>query len=232
MCLLLNILNIHLYCRFANTDYVLAHTLADTNDMRWIRLSYDIWCSYSKNLKKRFSKHFPWAAKILDNLSGAIPKLHIRNHLEACQLLWSFNYTKYSGETCGELIETGWSEGNQAAGSTKEMNDGHRHDMLDEYHGYWNWSKMHRLSLFSMYMVVWANTNCHKAFSLYRSYNNCLDVLKKREIEFQQLKNATPSDHLLKWSAMDDTPCRNGKQVISVHVPQVKKGMYFSVSKH
>jgi len=29
-------------------------------------------------------------------------------------------------------------EGNQAAGSTKEMNDGHQHDALDDFHGYWN----------------------------------------------------------------------------------------------
>jgi hypothetical protein len=132
---------------FVNTDYALAHVLSGADDLRWIRLSYDIWCSYHKNLKKRFSQHFPHAAKLLDNMRGAIPKMHIKNHIEACQLLWAFNYLGYSGETCGELIETGWSEGNQVAGSTKEMNDGHRHDMLDEYHGYWNWTKMHRLGM-------------------------------------------------------------------------------------
>ena len=131
--------------RFVNTDYALAHALSGATALRWIKLSYDIWCSYHKNLKKRFAKHFPHSAKILDNVQGAIPKMHVKNHIEACQLLWAFNYLKGSGETCGELIETGWSEGNQVAGSTKEMNDGHRHDMLDEYHGYWNWSKMHRL---------------------------------------------------------------------------------------
>jgi hypothetical protein len=80
-------------------------------------------------------------------MRGAIPKMHIKNHIEACQLLWAFNYLEHSGETCGELIETGWSEGNQAAGSTKEMNAGHRHDILDEYHGYWNWTKTHKLGM-------------------------------------------------------------------------------------
>jgi len=99
-------------------------------------------------MKKRFSKYFPQSAKLLDKMRGAIPKMHIKNHIEACQLLWAFNYIEHSGETCGELIETGWSEGNQAAGSTKEMNDGHRHDILDEYHGYWNWTKTHRLGTF------------------------------------------------------------------------------------
>jgi len=111
-------------------------------------LSYDIWCSYHANMKKRFSKYFPQAAKLLDKMRGAIPKMHVKNHVEACQLLWAFNYIEHSGETCGELVETGWSEGNQVAGSTKEMNAGHRHDILDEYHGYWNWTKTHRLGMF------------------------------------------------------------------------------------
>lgn len=138
---------------FANTDYALAQVLWNANDLRWIMFSYDIWCSYHANMKKRFSKHFPQAAKLLDRMRGAIPKMHIKNHIEACQLLWAFNYIVHSGQTCGKLIETGWSEGNKAAGSTKEMNDGHRHDILDEYHGYWNWTKTHRLGTFQTLVV-------------------------------------------------------------------------------
>ena len=72
-----------------------------------MRLSYDIWCSYHVNLKKRFAKFFPRAASLLDRLQGAIPKMHVKNHIEACQLLWAFNYLQGSGETCGEQIETG-----------------------------------------------------------------------------------------------------------------------------
>jgi hypothetical protein len=132
---------------FASTDYALAQALLGADYLRWIMLSYDIWCSYHANMKKRFSKYFPQAAKLLDKMRGAIPKMHVKNHVEACQLLWAFNYTEHSGETCGELVETGWSEGNQVAGSTKEMNAGHRHDILDEYHGYWNWTKTHRLGM-------------------------------------------------------------------------------------
>lgn len=59
--------------------------------------------------------------------------MHIKGHILYCQLLWSFNYLPYSGETCGEMIETGWAENNQTAGSTKEMNEGHRHDALDDF---------------------------------------------------------------------------------------------------
>jgi hypothetical protein len=43
---------------------------------------------------------------------------------------------KYSGETWGENIESGWAEQNQTAGSMKEQNDGHWHDSLDDYFGF------------------------------------------------------------------------------------------------
>jgi hypothetical protein len=111
-------------------------------------LCYDIWCLFNVNLKKRFLKYFPKLAHLIDKMRGAIPKMHVKNHVEACQLLWAFNYIKCSGETYGEKIESSWGEGNQAAGSTKEMNDGHRHDALDDFHGYWNWCKLHKLREF------------------------------------------------------------------------------------
>jgi hypothetical protein len=106
-------------------------------------LSYDIWCQYSINLKKRFEKYFPKVAALLSRTRGAIPKMHIKNHKLLCQVLWAFNYLQYSGETYGEYIESGWSEQNQAAGSTKEQNDGHRHDSIDDFCGFWNWTKFH-----------------------------------------------------------------------------------------
>jgi len=219
--------NIHHFNSFVNTDYALAHALSGADNLRWIRLSYDIWCSYHKNLKKRFSQHFPHAAKLLDNMQGAIPKMHIKNHIEACQLLWAFNYLGYTGETCGELIETCWSEGNQAAGSTKEMNDGHRHDMLDEYHGYWNWTKTHRLGMQIMNLSTWlAYLTVIKASSLYTAYNSCLDILKTRETKFRNWHRAIHPEHLEKWSSMDDTPQKRGKQIISVHIARYKKGMF------
>ena len=68
-----------------------------------------------------------------------------KNHIASCQQLWAFNYLKYLGETWGENIEGGWAEQNQAAGSTKEQNDGHRHDTLDDFFGFWNWTKLHRI---------------------------------------------------------------------------------------
>jgi len=66
-----------------------------------------------------------------------------------------------------------------------------------------------------------------KASSLNTAYSNCLDTLKKRETEFRQLERATFSENLAKWSAMDDTPRKDGKQIISVHIARYKKGTFF-----
>ena len=64
-----------------------------------------------------------------------------------------------------------------------------------------------------------------KAHSLYTAYNNCLDTLKKRETDFRRLEMSTNPGHLTKWSAMDDTPRKDGKDIISVHIARHKKGI-------
>ena len=90
------------------------------------------------------------------------------------------------------------------------MNNGHRHDMLDEYHGYWNWTKTHQLG---MLLSVWLTyLTVIKVSSLYAAYNNCLDVLKTHETKFRNWQQAIHPEHLAKWSAMDDTRERRGKK--------------------
>jgi Kyakuja-Dileera-Zisupton transposase len=107
-----------------------------------ITFSYDIECQHSINRLDRFKKHFPDLTEIVDKMIGLIPKAHLRNHKYDCQFRFSFNYTDGVGLTCGEAIETGWVEGNQTAGSTKEMNAGHRHDTLDDFNNYYNFEKV------------------------------------------------------------------------------------------
>jgi hypothetical protein len=92
------------------------------------------------------AKHFPSILSIIEKLDGAIPSLHVHNHLSVCQYKWAFKYLLHSGNMCGEIVETGWAEQNQTAGSTKRMNDGHRHDTIDDFCGYWNWSKLVHIS--------------------------------------------------------------------------------------
>ena len=64
-----------------------------------------------------------------------------------------------------------------------------------------------------------------KAHSLYTAYNNCLDTLKQRETDFRLLEMSTNPEHIAKWLAMDDSPRKDGKHIISVHITQYKKGI-------
>jgi hypothetical protein len=136
--------------RFHYTDYALAEVLKSYKYQRWMTLAYDIWCSYMINLLKRFCERFSakQAAQV-EKLRGAIPSMHVHNHIKKCQYLHAFKYLKHSGTTHGKKIESSWSEGNQTGGSTKEMNDGHRHDTLDNFHNYHNWIKVLELGKFS-----------------------------------------------------------------------------------
>lgn len=133
--------------RFAHTDYALVHSLMEAQPLRWIMIMYDVWCQYQVKLAKRWHKWFPKFDWIIPRLRGAIPKMHIRNHTAKCQSVWSLNYIRFSGKTYGEMIEGGWAEQNQSAGSTKEHNEGHHHNSLDDVFGAWNWFKLTHLGM-------------------------------------------------------------------------------------
>jgi hypothetical protein len=87
-------------------------------------LSYDIWCQYGKNFKTHLhSKFFPWMDEVVDRICGAILRMHIHGHNKKCQLNCSFMYTLYSGMTCGEGIESTWSEQNHTAAPRNRVVD-------------------------------------------------------------------------------------------------------------
>jgi hypothetical protein len=134
--------------RYANSDYALASALQEMKLLRWIFNSYDIECQSSINRIARFKEWFPDVVDVVKRITGCIPKAHLRNHKDDCQYRYSFNYTEGVGCTCGETIETSWSEENQVAGATKHQNDGHRHDNLDDYNNYWNWEKSTKMCKF------------------------------------------------------------------------------------
>ncbi|KAF7360834.1 hypothetical protein MSAN_01112700 [Mycena sanguinolenta] len=118
---------------YANTDYAICHGLSEATNQRWIMLLYDIWCQYHRNLKTRVKNWFGNMLTTIEKFRRGIPKMHIHNHQDfAC--------------TVGEMIETGWAEQNLTAGSTKEQNDGHRHDSIDETSGHWNWDKLIKIT--------------------------------------------------------------------------------------
>ncbi|KAJ7688542.1 hypothetical protein B0H17DRAFT_938229, partial [Mycena rosella] len=130
---------------FANTDYALCRALDEAYRQKIILVTYDIWCQYGVNLEKRVSSMFTRMVPIIRKIRGAIPKMHIHNHQDECEIMGNLNWLTHSACTVGELIETGWAEQNLTAGSTKEQNDGHRHDSIDDTSGHHNWEKLIKL---------------------------------------------------------------------------------------
>ncbi|KAF8582093.1 hypothetical protein K439DRAFT_1352311 [Ramaria rubella] len=130
---------------YGNVDYALAQALREAADLPCIGLTYDIACQYLINLRKRFDAKFPHYAPLVPRILGLVPKMHLVGHKDDCRYRFSLNYTPGVGHTAGELIETVWHELNQANGSAKEMNPGHRHNFLDDMYGDWNWKKIQNM---------------------------------------------------------------------------------------
>uniref|UniRef100_A0A0W0FSV4 Uncharacterized protein n=1 Tax=Moniliophthora roreri TaxID=221103 RepID=A0A0W0FSV4_MONRR len=71
--------------------------------------------------------------------------MHIEGHRSECKTCYHFEHTHHVGHTNGELVETPWSHEKLTGGSTQHMNDGHRHDTLDDFHRFWNFCKIQKL---------------------------------------------------------------------------------------
>ncbi|TFK71384.1 hypothetical protein BDN72DRAFT_895628 [Pluteus cervinus] len=196
---------------YARSDYVLMRVLDENNTQRWIMVSYDIWCQFHINLPNRVAKHFPNQLPILDHVRGAVPKMHVKGHMEECQQRWSFNYLPHSGETCGEKIETSWAEQNQSAGSTKQQNPSHRHDTLDDIFGFWNWNKLITLVAY-----------------ISKQYQDCTVRLSANEEWLEELTKTLSKSHTAEaiqtWRIEDTTPKYTNGVWTSVYIARSKKG--------
>ena len=114
-------------------DFIFASSLRNTS-LKKVTVSYDIVCQWSAKLKHRL-KLLPESLCSAVNdvdLKFVVPKLHIMGHKSSCQFDFGLNYRPGVGRTDGEGIERRWSEVNDASMSTKEMCEGHRHDVLDD----------------------------------------------------------------------------------------------------
>ncbi|KAJ7682337.1 hypothetical protein DFH06DRAFT_1314555 [Mycena polygramma] len=192
---------------FALTDYALMQSLAEATPQRFILVTYDIWCQYVVNLETRITNWFPSMLPILEKIHGAIPKMHILNHIELCQILWNLSWMLYSAFTVGEMIETGWAEHNLTAGSTKEQNDGNRHDSIDDTSGNWNWDKTVRL-----------------ATTLLRLWRVCKAEQRKRNADFEALTATHPPELIKEWEKGNVVSEMKDGKLISIFQTNFKKG--------
>ncbi|KAJ7576091.1 hypothetical protein C8J56DRAFT_800545, partial [Mycena floridula] len=134
--------------RYKYTDFAMGGALRNLPLVKRILLTYDIACQYSIHFAERFQEE-QFAGPVWDSIRETVtqiqmlvPKLHLKGHIDDCQFRWALNFAKWTGQTCGELIEGVWSEQKQAGGMTKEMNGGHHHDVLNDLNNWWNWMKV------------------------------------------------------------------------------------------
>lgn len=104
-------------------------------------LSYDCNCQYAANIMERFRERFPELVKRIKKMRFCIPVVHIRDHKETCEYLYGSFYTEGGCHFHGEQAESIWAEFNQLGGRTRQMSPGHRHDVLNDHIGDWNWQK-------------------------------------------------------------------------------------------
>ncbi|KAJ7683477.1 hypothetical protein B0H14DRAFT_2422415 [Mycena olivaceomarginata] len=147
--------------RYINMDYMLWNSLANQDDIIQLCISYNIVCQWHKNIWTRLAgygpelrgrgrnRHYVWL----------IPKFHLPVHIEACNILFSFNLTPYVGQTDSEVPEQGWANANPLATSTKEMGPGAQRDALDDHFNDWNHNKIMGLGKFLLERVQKAIPN-------------------------------------------------------------------------
>jgi hypothetical protein len=128
-------------------DYLLFMSLAGCMQLIRFFISYDIVCQWFKNLWTRMQKfdtelHFKAGQQYVVFL---VPKFHLPAHIEACNIVFSFNLTPFVGRTDGEAPERGWADANRLANSTNISGPGARRDALDVHFQYWNWKKTVKL---------------------------------------------------------------------------------------
>lgn len=104
--------------------------------------SYDMSCSYSINMHARFLERFPDVAPAIPKFTFLIPLVHVNNHKENCVYKYACSYMENAGHFHGETAEHEWAELNQVAPQTRQMNNGHRQDVLIDHHSDWNWKKV------------------------------------------------------------------------------------------
>ncbi|KAJ6585954.1 hypothetical protein B0H19DRAFT_1250699 [Mycena capillaripes] len=132
--------------RYINMDYPFWKSLWGYDDLVQLVVSYDIVCQWRINIWRRLAKYKPELRQRARTgkryYVWLIPKFHLPAHIEACNILYSFNLTPYVGQTDGEAPERGWANANPLAASTKKMGPGARRDVIDDHFNDWNHKKI------------------------------------------------------------------------------------------
>lgn len=140
-------INIDGMVRYVNVDYVFLSAVIGFA-LRALVSSYDIACQWSVNFLARLNA-MPTRLRlpntVANNVLFVVPAFHLEAHIDRCKAHFSPRHLPGLGRTEFECIERNWPGLNGTAASTKEMRPGHRRDVLDDFCGFWNWTKTIRL---------------------------------------------------------------------------------------
>ncbi|KAJ7162867.1 hypothetical protein C8R46DRAFT_1280961 [Mycena filopes] len=126
--------------RYINMDYMFFRSIAGSPIIHFF-VSYDIACQWHIHVWDRLRAYQDIDITIDGRgrfFTFLVPKFHLPAHIEECNLKFSFNLTRFVGQTDGEAPERGWANSNPLARSTKEMGPGARRDTLDDHFNDWN----------------------------------------------------------------------------------------------
>ncbi|KAF7367039.1 CxC2 domain-containing protein [Mycena sanguinolenta] len=173
--------------RYINVDYMFFFSIAGTQLLRFF-VSYDIACQWHLKLWERM-QNYQDATLTLDGkgkfFTFLVPKFHLPAHIESCNLKYSFNLTRFVGQTDGEAPERGWADANPLARSTKEMGPGFRRDTVDDHFNDWNHKKIIALG-----------------HMLRKKTENAVPEMVKTRRALQDMNESVSPEALKKWVAM------------------------------
>ncbi len=104
----------------------------------------------------------PQLAPCIRKLRAAIPYVHINNHLDDCMYLFCTVYMICAGHFHGETAEHPWAESNGIRPMTRQMNGGHREEILNGYNNDWNWKKLIKMCMFISFIATHVVTNIYQ----------------------------------------------------------------------
>ncbi|KAJ7182437.1 hypothetical protein C8R43DRAFT_1144448 [Mycena crocata] len=173
--------------RYMNMDYMFFMSIAGSTLVRFF-VSYDIACQWHINIATRM-RMYQNEALMIDGVGKymvfLVPKFHLPAHIEACNLKYSFNLTRWVGRTDGEAPERGWANTNPLARSTKEMGPGSRRDTLEDHFNDSNWKKIIAFG-----------------FAMLRKIRNAVPEMVKTKVALQDLDDSLGSEPVEEWTAM------------------------------
>ncbi|KAK1230542.1 hypothetical protein PQX77_006367 [Marasmius sp. AFHP31] len=194
---------------FTYTDkafaHAISHTRRDCNNSHFSScdgcLAYDCNCQYCVNMRSRFEKTCPEILHIVRCLRFTIGPMHLPDHKDECMFLFSAAYMICMGEFNGDSGEQVWAMSNRLGPFTRQMNEGHRHDVISTWFLYWNWLKVTGIAQQLSIDIVDAQENlkvCRATFvSLSVQYSADITGWKAMEEECEKGKDNSGQQPLL-----------------------------------